>query len=46
MSGYPGDEMVRRGLVSEGIDLLHKPFTPAVLLERVRAALDGAPFRR
>jgi signal transduction histidine kinase len=43
MSGYPSDEIVRRGLRSQDFALLPKPFTPEVLLERVGAALRGQP---
>ena len=40
MSGYAGDIIVHHGVVDPGLDLLEKPFTTAVLLERVRMALD------
>jgi CheY-like chemotaxis protein len=41
MSAYTDDEIVRRRLLAPHIKLLQKPFSPAVLAERVRAALDG-----
>ncbi len=41
LSGYPADELVRKGLLGEGDMLLAKPFTPAKLLELVRDMLDG-----
>ena len=41
MSGYAQDIVVHHGVVEPGLDLLAKPFTNAVLLERVRAALDA-----
>ncbi|HDL18944.1 MAG TPA: PAS domain S-box protein, partial [Bacteroidetes bacterium] len=41
MSGYTDDAIIRKGLLEEGLDLLHKPFAPPVLLKRVRAVLDG-----
>ncbi|HEX7622326.1 MAG TPA: ATP-binding protein [Anaeromyxobacteraceae bacterium] len=41
MSGYAQDIIVHHGVVESGLDLLVKPFSNAVLLERVRAALDA-----
>ena len=40
MSGYAAEEVDRRGVVADGITLLEKPFTGAVLALAVRAALD------
>ncbi len=42
VSGYTRDAISLRGELPAGVELLQKPFTPAVLLERVRAILDGA----
>jgi PAS domain S-box-containing protein len=42
VSGYTRDAIALRGELPAGVELLQKPFTPAVLLERVRAILDGA----
>ena len=42
VSGYTRDSLDLRGELPPGFELLPKPFTPAVLLERVRAVLDGA----
>ena len=39
-SGYPADRLV---VVGASLDFLPKPFTPSVLLHRVRAALDHRP---
>jgi len=43
MSGYLDDTILRHGLDGGGELLIQKPFTPAVLLARVRAALDARP---
>jgi PAS domain S-box-containing protein len=40
MSGYVGDALDRSGIAAHSPSLLHKPFTPAVLLTRVREVLD------
>jgi DNA-binding response OmpR family regulator len=45
MSGYAGDEILDRGLVSAGDPFIEKPFTPHALRERVRAVLDAHPVR-
>ena len=42
MSGYPGKEVVDRGLVSPDAPFIAKPFTPEALARRVREVLDGA----
>jgi CheY-like chemotaxis protein len=42
MSGYPLDEVVRRGLLQENQPFLQKPFAPMALLETVRGLLDGS----
>jgi len=39
MSGYTGDEVIRRGLLEEGRPFLQKPFMPETLVERVEALL-------
>ena len=39
MSGYPGDDLVKE--LGPADRLLRKPFTPFVLLENVRAVLEG-----
>lgn len=43
MSGYPGDEITRRGLGREGATVLKKPFTPDALARAVRQVLDREP---
>jgi len=40
MSGYTDSEGIHQGVREGGVDLLHKPFSPAVLAERVRQAID------
>jgi len=40
MSGYTDDAIGRQGVLDEGVEFLPKPFTPALLLARVRAVLD------
>jgi two-component system cell cycle sensor histidine kinase/response regulator CckA len=40
MSGYAKDEIIDRGVVSAGVALLPKPFTPERLLAAVRKSLD------
>ena len=45
MSGFTDDEVVRRGLLEYDAVLLEKPFTPEVLMRRVREVLDGVVTR-
>jgi PAS domain S-box-containing protein len=40
-SGYTADAILRRGIVEDRIAFLEKPYTPAVLAQRVREILDG-----
>lgn len=39
MTGYTDDHVLKRGIPA-GADLLHKPFNPLELVDRVRALLD------
>jgi signal transduction histidine kinase len=39
-SGYTADIIQRKGIVEEGSDLVLKPFSPHVLLEKMRNVLD------
>ncbi len=40
ISGFTGEDVVRRGLLKPGATLQEKPFTPETLVERVREMLD------
>ena len=39
MSGYAGDDVLRRGLADPGMNFLQKPFTPQSLLSKVREVI-------
>jgi CheY-like chemotaxis protein/nitrogen-specific signal transduction histidine kinase len=41
VSGFAGDEVERRGLLEAGRPFLSKPFSPELLVERVREVLAG-----
>jgi CheY-like chemotaxis protein len=41
MSGYTADIIAHRGVLDEGVRFIAKPFSLAVLAEKVREALDG-----
>ncbi len=41
MSGYAGDDLVRRGVAQEGPHVLTKPFSAEALCARVRESLEG-----
>src|SRR6185503_16033797 len=44
MSGHSLETLRRSGLVEGDVDLLRKPFTPDVLLSKIRAVLDASRF--
>ena len=41
VSGYADEALSRHGMSAADADLLHKPFTPNQLAEKVRGALAG-----
>jgi CheY-like chemotaxis protein len=41
MSGYTDDVVIKDELLGDGIPLLHKPFSPAELIAKVREVLDS-----
>ena len=41
MSGYTANVVSHRGVLTEGIDFIHKPFSGELLTRKVREALDG-----
>ncbi len=43
MSGHDDDVISRRGILDPGVQFLQKPFTPQVLAQKVRQALDSPP---
>ena len=40
LSGYTDDEMIKRGVLDDGVQFLQKPFPPEVLARKVREVLD------
>jgi two-component system cell cycle sensor histidine kinase/response regulator CckA len=43
LSGYTDDVVLRNGVLQPGTAFLQKPFTPEVLLQKVRSLLDPTP---
>ncbi|MEP6687661.1 MAG: ATP-binding protein, partial [Gemmatimonadales bacterium] len=43
VSGYSEEAIARQGQLTEGIELLPKPFTPGVLTAKIRELLDRTP---
>ncbi len=44
-SGYTDDVLVQQGVLQPGAELIQKPFTREMLLQKVRAVLDGSNSR-
>jgi hypothetical protein len=42
MSGYTNEAIVRHGVLDPDTQFIQKPFSPAGLGHKVRAAIDGA----
>ena len=40
-SGYAYDSLGQHGVLEAGVQILHKPFTPPLLVRKVREVLDG-----
>jgi len=40
-SGYTDDAIVRKGVLTSGIDFIQKPFSPGELMPKVRSVLDA-----
>jgi two-component system, cell cycle sensor histidine kinase and response regulator CckA len=40
MSGYTADEIIRRGIMTEAIAFIEKPFAPSQLVARIRETLE------
>lgn len=43
MSGYTDEAIARYGILTPGVSLLQKPFTPTHLARKVRKMLDRSP---
>ena len=43
VSGYSEEAIARQGQLTDGVELLAKPFTPGVLTAKIRTLLDRTP---
>lgn len=45
ISGFPDDAIVQYGIIQSQVSFLAKPFTPKVLVRKIRSILDAVPVQ-